>query len=298
MHNARMGLFVVASLSGAGSDTQVAHTTITDNEVMENGALGIFMLSLGDHNVLSNTTIARNTVSGNALVGINVQGGFFGADGNTLNVHIRDNTVTDNGAPGIRVSAGADNSSNNHVVARIRGNTLERNQGYGIVTHAGEGAFNLPAGTSNNNVVDVRLERNTVRSQTGSGIFIGGGIGSPDGRANAVADGNQTSATVSHNTIADNTDRGIELIAGGPGLASSNTVEVRIVHNTVCHNGTDIVGEGGFSGNVLLVPNMGTGNVLEGEISKNTATTVTVQDGAGAPGNQANVTQFNNDLCP
>jgi len=38
--------------------------------------------------------------------------------------------------------------------------------------------------------------------------------------------------------------------------------------------------------------------MLTGQIVKNTATTVVVQDGAGVPGNQANVTQFNNDPCP
>jgi hypothetical protein len=89
------------------------------------------------------------------------------------------------------------------------------------------------------------------------------------------------------------------LDAGGIGLANSNTLEVWVAHSTVCNNSTDIVGEGGFSGNVLFpVPNQGTGNVLEGQIFENTATMVVVQDGAGAPGNQANVTQFNHDPCP
>ena len=61
--------------------------------------------------------------------------------------------------------------------------------------------------------------------------------------------------------------------------------------------GADILGEGGFTGEILFpVPNQGTGNVLAGEISKNTATPVTVDD--GTPGNQANVTQFHNDPCP
>jgi len=69
------------------------------------------------------------------------------------------------------------------------------------------------------------------------------------------------------------------------------------VHNTVCHNtGTAILGEGGFSGDALFPANLGTGNVLEGEIAKNTATTVTVADGTA--GNTATVTQFHNDPCP
>jgi hypothetical protein len=59
--------------------------------------------------------------------------------------------------------------------------------------------------------------------------------------------------------------------------------------------GADIVGEGGFSGFPGFAPNLGTGNLLTGEIFQNTATTVTVQD--GTPGNTADVTQFKNVPC-
>jgi hypothetical protein len=41
---------------------------------------------------------------------------------------------------------------------------------------------------------------------------------------------------------------------------------------------------------------MGTGNVSAGEISQNTAATVTVAD--GTPGNTATVTQLYNAPCP
>jgi hypothetical protein len=101
-----------------------------------------------------------------------------------------------------------------------------------------------------------------------------------------------------HNTVEGSTDRGIELSAGGPGLASANTLEVQVAHNTACHNASgDILAEGGFTGNVLFpAPNVGTENVLAGEIFKNMATTVTVDD--GTVGNTANVTQINNDPCP
>ena len=297
-HNARNGILVIASLSGTGSDSQIDHTTITDNEVSGNGQVGIFLLSQGDRNVLSDTTIARNTVSGSTFFGINVNGGFNGADGNNFDLLINDNTVTDNGTAGIRVIAGLDNSSNNHVEALIRGNTLERNQLYGIAAAAGEGAVNFPTGTSNQNALDVRIEQNTVKDHTGGGITVCGGVGSPNGRAGAVADNNQTNAIIVQNTVEDNTDRGIELCAGGFGLASDNTLDVRVAHNRVCNNpGTDILGEGGFTGNVSFpVPNAGTGNVLTGEIIKNTATTVTVAD--GTPGNTADVTQLKNESCP
>jgi len=90
----------------------------------------------------------------------------------------------------------------------------------------------------------------------------------------------------------------LEVDAAAFGLASANTAAVWVAHNTICNNtGIDIRAEGGFTGNVFLpVPNMGTGNVLAGQISKNTTTTVTVAD--GTPGNTATVEEFNNDPCP
>jgi hypothetical protein len=295
--NGFVGIAVVANQTAAGADTQISHTTITGNEVRENGALGVYIVSFGDHDGLSNVTLAQNTVAGNTLGGILVRGGFGGADENTLETDIADNIVLDNGHSGIVVDAGVDNSSNNQVAAQIVGNTVERHQIEGIETLAGLGAVSFPTGTSNHNVLDVRIERNTVRSQTGGGIFVGAGEGSPDGRVDAVADGNQTRAIVVHNTVEDNTTKGIELDAGVQGLANANTLDIRVMHNTVCHNTiADIFGEGGFSGDILFpAPNTGSGNVLTGEISHNTAATVMVQD--GTPGNTATVTQSHNTPC-
>lgn len=186
------------------------------------------------------------------------------------------------------------------MVARIRGNTVARHQTEGIAAIAGLGAINFPTGVSNNNELDVRIERNTVIENPGDGIYIAAGEGSPDGRADAVADHNHTRAVVGYNTVNDNADKGIEMDAGSNGLANSNTLEVRVAHNTVCLNTlTDILGEGGFSGDILfsdLTPNLGLGNVLEGQIFANTATTVTVAN--GTPGNTTTVMQFKNDPCP
>jgi hypothetical protein len=297
VNNARIGILVIASLSGAGSDSQIAHTMITDNEVMGNGAHGIFLLSQGDRNVLSDVTIARNAISRSTFLGINAYGGFNGADGNSLDLRVRDNTVTDNGIAGIRVIAGQDNSSHNHAEVRIHGNTVERHSFVGIEAIAAIGAENFPTGISNENVLEVRIAQNTVQSQTGPGILVAGGVGSPDGRAGAVADNNQTQALVVHNVVEGSTNRGIGLDGGGPGLANANTLEVRVAHNVVCNNvPTDIGGEGGFTGSPGFSPNLGTGNVLTGKIFQNTANMVTVAD--GTPGNTADVTQFNNDPCP
>lgn len=296
MNNTGRGIRVLANQSAAGSDTRIADTTITDNEVIGNSNVGIVMASQGDNNIITAATIARNTVSGNTSVGINVMGGVAGADGNTLDVRITNNTVADNGNVGIRVVAAQDNSSHNLVVAQVQGNTLERNQVIGIATLAALGAGVFPTGTSVNNVLELRIEQNTVKSQAGAGITIFGGTGSPDGRAGAVADDNQVEAVVVQNVVEDNTDRGIGLGAGGSGLASANTVEVWVARNTVCHNGADIAGEGGQGTVFVPVPNQGTGNLLEGRIAHNTATTITVED--GVPGNMATIEQVDNVPCP
>jgi hypothetical protein len=101
--------------------------------------------------------------------------------------------------------------------------------------------------------------QNTVRSQTGTGICVLGAGGGPGGQAGAIGDNNQVMAIVRHNVVEDSTAEGIYLAAGADGLASENTLDVRVVHNTVCNNGTDIVGEGGASAHPPLPPNMGTG---------------------------------------
>ncbi|MGE0826380.1 MAG: hypothetical protein AB7G75_26735 [Candidatus Binatia bacterium] len=231
-------------------------------------------------------------------IGINVQGGFGGADENTLDVDIKDNTVADNGFAGIEVVGGFDNSSNNHIEALIRGNTVERghrNQGIGAI--AGIGAVNFPTGTSNNNVLDVRIERNVVRNLSGEGMYIAAGEGSPDGRPGGIADGNYARVIVEQNTVENNPAKGIEVDAGSSGYTSTNTFEVHVTHNIVCHNtDTAIVGEGGFSGDALFPANTGTENVLIGKIFQNIAMTVMIQD--GTLGNTADVTQVKNEPCP
>ena len=263
--NVRFGISIFANLpGGAGSYTQLAHTTLTDNEVTENGNTGILMLSLGDHNVLSDVTLAHNTVSGNSGLGIEVLGGYAGAEDNTLDVRIQDNAVADNGNRGILMLAGQDNSSHNHLVARIEENTLEQNQVFGIEAVAANGAADFQTGTSMDNVLDVRIERNTVKNQTGVGIFVAGGVGSPDGREKAVANNNRNSAIVMHNVVEGSTGIGMVLVAGAAGLSSSNILDVWVAHNTVCENDLDIIfGKGGFSGNIFF---MGIGNMLKERI--------------------------------
>ena len=69
--------------------------------------------------------------------------------------------------------------------------------------------------------------------------------------------------------------------------------------NTVCGStppNADIHAIGGLLGNPFLPDNTGTGNELEGKISKNTASTVVVEDGVAR--NSADVTQSENIPCP
>ena len=102
---------------------------------------------------------------------------------------------------------------------------------------------------------------------------------------------------MSNNTVTGIVGDGILLNAGGSGLANSNEVEIKVRKNTVCGSAAaDIDAVGGFLGiPAALAPNQGTGNKLEGEISKNTATTVVVTNGVA--GNVAQVAQSKNVAC-
>ena len=63
---------------------------------------------------------------------------------------------------------------------------------------------------------------------------------------------------VVHNTVENNTAKGIEVDAGSIGLASANTPEVRVAHNTVCNNtDTAILGEEVFPVMPFSLPNTG-----------------------------------------
>jgi hypothetical protein len=102
---------------------------------------------------------------------------------------------------------------------------------------------------------------------------------------------------VKDNTVTRTTGEGMHLEAGGSGEANDNGVDVTVRKNTVCGStNADIHAIGGLLGSPFgLLDNSGSGNVLEGEISKNTATTVVIEDGVA--GNSAAITPVNNDPC-
>jgi hypothetical protein len=296
-----------------GDHHEMTDVTIAGNTV--SGTTGVGIVAFGglrnpfdptDDGATDNrleVTIKDNLVTGNSnpgdFAGIAIVGGAFSSSNNQVTAHLLDNTITDNNGNGIAAGAGLENSSHNRVEVKIRGNTLENNAGLGIFTYGAIGAAFSPSGESSGNILDARIERNTVQNAFLFGLWVTGGIGSFDGGLAGVADDNAVSAVVKDNTVTGTTGEGIHLEAGGSGEANDNDVDVTVRKNTVCGStppNADIHAIGGLLGNPVLIDNTGTGNVLEGQIFENTATTVTVAE--GTLGNTAIVTEFNNDPCP
>ena len=167
------------------------------------------------------------------------------------------------------------------MAVTIRDNTLENNAGVGILTYGGIGALVFPGGNSSNNILDARIERNTVKNSSLFGIWIFGGLGSFDGAPTKVANNNEVTAVVMDNTVTGTFGEGMLLNAGSSGVANTNDVELTVKKNTVCGSATiDIHAIGGLLGNPFLPDNAGTGNTVEGKISKNTADSVAVDNSA------------------
>jgi len=276
---------------------------IFNNMITDNTGRGINvtagLLGGSDNHVdvtMRNNIIQRNSAPGDTA-GISVLGG-FGSSGNHLEAALFNNTVSNNNGGGMTVGSGLDNSAHNDVEAAIRDNTIADNAGVGILTYGGFGALIFPTGDSSGNSLEARIERNTVRNAFLSGIWVDGGIGSFDGAAGKVGNRNEVDVVVSNNTVTGTVGEGILLNGGGSGLASSNEVEIRVRKNTVCGSvAADIDAVGGFLGiPATLAPNLGTGNKVEGEISRNTATNIVVTNGVA--GNAAQVTLSKNVTCP
>jgi hypothetical protein len=288
------------SSSGNHVTAKLIENTITDNDgIGVNARAGLFNSSHNRADVLiRGNTIMRNSNPGRAT-GIAVEGGLLDSSDNQTTTDLLDNTITGNNGAAIVTLAGQDNSFNNRVDVKIRGNTLENNQGAGIAALGGLGAAVSPTGDSSGNSLDARIEHNTVKNAVLFGLWVSGGIGSLDGAPSKVANGNEVNAIVTDNTVTGTFGEGMHLDAGGSGVANNNDVDVTVSKNTVCGSAaTDIHAIGGFLGipSLLPLPNQGTGNSLEGEISKNTATTVVVEN--GVVGNSATVTQSKNVPCP
>jgi hypothetical protein len=295
---AGIGIFSgVLSSSRNHVTAQVRNNTITDNNGRAIGAFaGVFG---GSDNQLDLTTegniIKRNSTPGDTA-GISVVGS-FASSGNHIEAALFNNVITENNGNGIAVGSGLESGAHNEVEVAIRDNTLENNAGVGILTYGAIGTLGSPSGDSSGNSLDARIEHNTVKNAFLFGIWVDGGIGSFDGAAGKVANGNDVDAIVTNNIVTSTTGEGIHLEAGGSGVANSNEVEIRVRKNTVCGSTVaDIAAVGGFLGiPAVLAPNQGTGNQVEGEISKNTATNIVVTD--GVTGNVANASQSKNVAC-
>ena len=170
--------------------------------------------------------------------------------------------------------------------------------GVGILTYGAIGALFFPGGNSSCNILDIRIVRNTVKNAALFGIAVFWGTGSFDGAPLKVADHKVVNAIVTDNTVTGTIGEGMLLNAGGSGVANINDVEVTVKKNTVCGSAVmDIHAIGGSFGiPALLPPNQGTGNMVEGSITKNAASTVVVEN--GITGNSATVTQSKNTPCP
>ena len=327
--NARFGIRVLTNFTTAGTGSKITRTKITNNILTGNVSAGIAFQMAGTKSLISGTNIVGNTVTGSAI-GMNLDGGIFGASKNKLQATIKNNTVTGNTSTatagilvragvvdavenkttvkiegntvsdnlsgrGIRVTAGQNNSSNNKLTAKISSNTVERNGGIGISGLAALGAF-TGVGTSTENSLTINIEKNQVHDHTASGmsgIVVAAGAGSEDGAAAKIANTNSAKAKVTENEVTNSDAYGV-LVAGAlSGLANGNDSSASVSKNVACTNGTDIQVFGAVPDAPAVV---GTGNVADAKISKNTATTIAVANGVA--GNTGTALQTANVPCP
>ncbi|MBI3244907.1 MAG: right-handed parallel beta-helix repeat-containing protein [Deltaproteobacteria bacterium] len=327
--NARFGIRFLTNFTPAGTGSKITSTKIINNTITDNISAGIVFQMAGTKSVIAGTTIVGNTVTGSSI-GMNLDGGIFGAKKNTLQATIKNNTVTGNTSTatagilvrsgvvdavgnkttvkiekntvsdnllgrGIRVTAGQNNSSNNKLTANISTNTVERNGGIGISGLGGLGAF-TGAGTSTGNSLNINIGKNKVHDHTASGIsgiVVAGGAGSEDGAVDKIANSNSVKATVSNNEVTNSNAYGVLVTGALSGEANSNDIGAQVSKNVVCSNGTDIQVFGGAPDAPTTV---GTGNTADAKITKNTATSIAVADGVA--GNIATATQDDNVPCP
>ncbi len=240
-HNILTGSIIVA----AGCDvlnnrtsinaTTNKHALVRDNTVV-GGPFGILAFNFGDQNVITDLTIAGNTVSGTTgLPGIIVTGGWqnpfdgHGAADNRVDVLIKDNTSTGNNVPGdiagMDILGGLFLASHNRVTAQVLNNTVTNNIGAGMsATAAAEPG-------SSDNSLDIIMRNNTVTGNSlpggpGGIEVLGGGISSSS---------NHVTADLIDNIITDNNGVGIDARAGLIN-GSSNRADVQVRGNTITGN--------------------------------------------------------------
>jgi hypothetical protein len=274
-HNIVSGQIVVIAGIDAFSNGQsinavtIKHTIVRDNSVSGPGAV-IEANNYGDHNVITDLTIAHNIVSGAPGPGIIVFGGLFnffdpnddGATDDHLDVTIKDNTSTGNSNPGdvagIEILGGFFSSSNNQVSAQILNNAITNNNGIGIAALSG-------VVNSSDNGVDVIIKDNTVTDNSNPGstagiAILGGGFSSSN---------NQVTTQLLDNTITNNNGNGISVVSGQDN-SSHNDVVGTIRGNTLENNARFGIVTYGAIGALLSPSGDSSGNNLDARIERNT----------------------------
>jgi hypothetical protein len=307
-NNTRFGILVL----GLSPSASITGVTISGNTVSSNLAgIGIENFGATASGTSIVATVHNNIITGNSFpdgtAGLFIAGGFNGATNNIVKVTNTGNLVSGNTGSGIGVIGGLDGSSDNLVEVSISGDTIENNAVTGLGLLGGLGAFNNSTGTSANNTVNAKILKNIIQNNGRDNISIASGIGSADGRAGAIADNNVVSiSSLKSNELRNAGRYGIALFGAGSGLANDNVVQsivrgspgqVSLTRNTSCGNTSgDIAVIGGFLGDMTFPPTVGTGNIASAKILRNTAPSITSDNGVA--GNTADVTLGTNTACP
>ena len=305
--NRGAGIFTLTRAAAATGDISITNTTIQGNEVSsesESAWGGITVNFHAANSTASHLRILENHVSTTVpgVSGILVRGGRCGATGNTVEAEIVRNTLSGS-STSIEVYGGRNNfcsseeplppASQNHVTVTITDNVSE---------DAGWTGINISGGgvDANNNTVIATVTGNTLLGGN-NGINIRGGAANytdAEGMEviTAMANGNTVTATLTNNRVEGAMYDELYLVAGGPGSASDNTVDVTIENNIVCGSDGSILGQGGQTDDEnSFWANAGTGNELTVTLTDNSVVSVSVADGVA--GNTAMLTESGTQSC-
>ena len=291
VENERFGILLAPNATAAGANSRIVDTTISGNQVAGNGSTGISVFSFAGRNTaITELKIENNTISNNAF-GISVTSGICGATQSTMEAQIVGNHLPTSGMSAI---AGSNYlcptppngpASENSLMVKIRNNDVVAEGSLGISVAGGSVG-------AENNMVDAEVTDNVVAGL--NSIAIAGGTGVLGNEA-APTNHNATSAVVRGNR-AGNSIIGVVLTGGASGEASDNTVDVTVEGNSVCGNLlTDIQCAGGFAGAPGFPANEGTGNAVTARIRGNLATRIDI--GNGVEGNTCSAQQEDNARC-
>jgi parallel beta-helix repeat protein len=292
------GIFTEGSMSVPNSHGPVE---ITNNIITLNGRNGISInggsIDSGDADCsgANHAIVKQNTISGNAVNGLEVFGG-------AQKICFAENTVKENGFDGFNIGPSPNNI--------LTGNTIYGSNQYGIRIHSSSDYTTISSNTVKHGLGGISCESSDYNTFSGNTIQYNrpDGEGTSNGMSintcdNSTIENNQitynsigielqsNSITLTSNTVSNNDVKGIRVLGGSGHILTSNTAS---------NNGALSYGYGGGQGilieantEVTLTNNvandnhdygfyiMSTGNTLSG----NTATGNLVKDfgGAGAP---------------